>query len=508
MTSPIANTSPGAPTADVSLAAEPFTALAYNFGMLLGVDDFEVEQGYHRGKHRLHGAWLHGAGVVWGFDVVTSKAGEIKVGPGLALDAAGRELHVDDFQCARLLDWYDAHKGDPDFRANVDERKKGAPSSAPSSSATAVTFDLHLVARFVARTARNVPVVAGANGAADAAPSRVEEAAVLVLRPGLAPANVEASHHAYPRVRHLFRPLDARQTDAKYKEVERWLETIRKAPPHARRSLYTKAFRELAYFDQQENSLKPGAQHDGEASAEDASSIFPAGDDTEILLAEIRGVVVDQGKLIDAGQLDVTDRRPHVSSACVEELLCDLLAAISPPRDAGGPRVKKVHARGKKIILELTQRVLPVGPSAFAVTEWREGHWHTINVTHVVPAVEDDFRVDVDVYEVEEEIEIERGHFEVELEIEKEHVVIDVEEDDWSKVTLELEKAATGRFVRVVVFGTGPHPVVNRDGVALAGGVHDGPAGRINGRDFVAQARRRAHDDDRSPADKDRKERK
>ena len=47
----------------------PFYALRYHFGMLLGVDDFETEQVYHRGKMRLHSAWLHRQGVVWGFNV-------------------------------------------------------------------------------------------------------------------------------------------------------------------------------------------------------------------------------------------------------------------------------------------------------------------------------------------------------------------------------------------------------------------------------------------------------
>ena len=48
------------------LPLSPFYTLSYHFGMLLGVDDFETEQAYHRAKQRLHNAWLHGEGVVWG----------------------------------------------------------------------------------------------------------------------------------------------------------------------------------------------------------------------------------------------------------------------------------------------------------------------------------------------------------------------------------------------------------------------------------------------------------
>src|SRR6266540_4177168 len=74
----------------------PFTALRYHFGMLLGVDDFETEQRYQRGKMRLHNAWLHRAGIVWGLDVSADPATrEIRVEPGLALDPTGRELHLD-----------------------------------------------------------------------------------------------------------------------------------------------------------------------------------------------------------------------------------------------------------------------------------------------------------------------------------------------------------------------------------------------------------------------------
>ena len=64
------------------LPLSPFNALRYHFGMLLGVDDFETEQAYHRAKMRIHNAWLHRAGVVWGFDVrLDVPHGEIRVLP-------------------------------------------------------------------------------------------------------------------------------------------------------------------------------------------------------------------------------------------------------------------------------------------------------------------------------------------------------------------------------------------------------------------------------------------
>src|SRR6185503_11466433 len=51
------------------LPVSPFTAIQYNFGMLLGVDDLETAQAYPRGKMRLDNAWLHREGVVRGLNV-------------------------------------------------------------------------------------------------------------------------------------------------------------------------------------------------------------------------------------------------------------------------------------------------------------------------------------------------------------------------------------------------------------------------------------------------------
>ena len=94
---------------ELSLPDGPFTALRYHFGMLLGVDDFETEQRYFRGKMRLHNSWLHGPGIVWGLGVDTN-GNELRVAPGLALDPTGRELHLDVQCCMDVGAWYDANK--------------------------------------------------------------------------------------------------------------------------------------------------------------------------------------------------------------------------------------------------------------------------------------------------------------------------------------------------------------------------------------------------------------
>lgn len=78
-----------------ALPLHPWTDLRAATGMLLGADDFEVLMGNPRGKHMLHNAWLHGRGVVWGLGVRVSGEWDLEVSPGLAVDAWGRELHLD-----------------------------------------------------------------------------------------------------------------------------------------------------------------------------------------------------------------------------------------------------------------------------------------------------------------------------------------------------------------------------------------------------------------------------
>src|SRR2546423_14639885 len=74
------------------LPVNPFVALRVAYGMLLGENDFQTLMGNPRGKQMLHSAWLHGSGVVWGYDVTVDGLRMIKVWPGLAIDGICREL--------------------------------------------------------------------------------------------------------------------------------------------------------------------------------------------------------------------------------------------------------------------------------------------------------------------------------------------------------------------------------------------------------------------------------
>src|SRR5678809_170475 len=127
------------------LPLSPYNALSYHFGMLLGVDDFETEQAYHRAKQRLRNAWLHREGVVWGFGVALDKdRGEIRVTSGLALDAAGRELHLEADACLNVEKWLEKHEKDPDLEVEVAADSKRIAHA-------------HVVIRFKACLTRQVP---------------------------------------------------------------------------------------------------------------------------------------------------------------------------------------------------------------------------------------------------------------------------------------------------------------------------------------------------------------
>ena len=154
-------------------AVSPFYAVNYHFGMLLGVAEFATEQQHHRGKTRLHNAWLHGAGVVWGLDVrLDVEHGEIRVLPGLALDASGHELHLDGDACVNVAQWFEAHKKDPDFTL--------------TDTPTGVQFDAYVEIRFASCLTRQVPALLEPceGGAGGTAYSRVFETVDLRLVPG------------------------------------------------------------------------------------------------------------------------------------------------------------------------------------------------------------------------------------------------------------------------------------------------------------------------------------
>ncbi len=422
------------------LPLSPFFALHYHFGMLLGVDDFETEQAYHRAKMRLHNAWLHRAGVVWGFDVRQDLTrGEIRVLPGFALDAAGHELHLEGDACVNVGQWFDAHKKDEGF--------------VFTESGNTIRFDAHVVIRFKACLTRQVPALLEPcdGGSTSTAYSRVFETIEILLRPGLAPAQVAPYH----RLRLLFEidapivdkgavvPADQQVLD----ERNRILALSREAQAAA----YLQAFHRFAALD--EIDLQPAMSADGSRQL-----LFPAADDAPVVLANITGVTLeksDTGWTLTAGTVDTSVRPSHVATSTLQDLLCGLLSqGGAAGASAIGPRVDPSSVQfdeaTKKVTFQTDSELhaASVTPAAFSVTWFDNTGWHAIAIDNA-------------------------------------------QWDTATKtVTLALHDTPAGDVVRLIARGAGETPLLGVNFAPLAGAVSDPLTTGQNGNDFVCMHKR------------------
>ena len=306
----------------------PFFALNYHFGMLLGVDDFATEQQYHHGKMRLHNAWLHRAGVVWGFGVrLDPSHGEIRVLPGLALDASGHELHLDGDACVNVVEWYLTHKDDDGFSSETTD--------------TGVKFDARVEIRFTSCLTRQVPaLVEPCEGSAGGtAYSRLFETVDIQLRPGTAPAPAPRPYH---RLRVLFNldepvlPADQSVVDAR--------DAVQALGTSLQPAAYLQELRKFAALD--EIDLQPAKSGD-----DTMRLIFPEAGGAPVVIADITGITLDRSGENNAlkltgGTVDVTVRPSHIATATIQELLCGPLFSDVAPLSgevatdaASGPRV-------------------------------------------------------------------------------------------------------------------------------------------------------------------------
>jgi hypothetical protein len=283
-----------------ALPADPFTALRFHFGMLLGVDDFEVEQGFHHGKQRLHNAWLHRDGVVWGFGVEVDQ-GEVRVLPGLALDAAGRELHLDDPACLSISDWYIENEATVEVQKNADG---------------SVEFDAFVIAAYKTCPMRPVPALAEpcAGATSETAYSRMYETVDLQLVTKPPPDPPPPPYH---RLRVLV-GLEQPTLPADQPVVDARTAALADADPHA---AFLAAYQSLAVLDTID--LQPAAEPDEPATR------YPALDDTVVLLAHVDGVKLEPGAgddpswtLAGVPTVDYTGRRSLIATQAIQELLC------------------------------------------------------------------------------------------------------------------------------------------------------------------------------------------
>ena len=97
-------------TADTTYKPLPALRVFYSTGRMLGVEDFQAEQDYHRGRLARALLSLHGTGTVIGLNVTSNQSAdlsqlEIRVSPGIAIDRAGRILDVPVMVCIRPQAW-------------------------------------------------------------------------------------------------------------------------------------------------------------------------------------------------------------------------------------------------------------------------------------------------------------------------------------------------------------------------------------------------------------------
>lgn len=172
---------------DATLPDNPACTLNVHFGMLLGVDELRTEQGFHIGRARRHQRLLHGVGVVAGYPLsFDDETFDLRVGPGFAVDALGRDLALDGGQCVNLVQWWLRHQNDEAFDdlASLDD----------------ATIDLDVRVCYSTCLSSPVPAIAEpcAGNAADIAYSRVCETVTLLLRRHMPPAEAPADPDVDP----------------------------------------------------------------------------------------------------------------------------------------------------------------------------------------------------------------------------------------------------------------------------------------------------------------------
>lgn len=422
----------------------PFYALNYHFGMLLGVDDFATEQLYHHGKMRLHNAWLHRAGVVWGFDVKLDKEhGEIRVKPGLALDASGQELHLDADACVNVAEWFEAHKGDEDF--------------FPTETKAESKFDARVEIRFKSCLTRQVPALIEPceGGAGGTAYSRVFETVDIRL------VGVKKTEQGttpppppYHRLRVLFGledpvlPADQPVVDER--------SAILLLPSEQQSPAYLKALRKFAALD--EIDLQPAMSSD-----ESTRLLYPKAGDFPVILANINGITLDKdansGKLnLTGGEVDITVRSTHIATATIQELLCGPLFSIKEtPPPVVGPQVDPASVVFKDdttivFAASVTLHPASVTVDAFVLTAFDETKgWQVLKIK-----------------------------------------TADLDNVTALKITLKLSTTLPNKgLIRLVAYGTGSTPILGTNQIPLAGAITDPPpiADHI-GRDFIFMQKR------------------
>ena len=293
----------------LSVAVNPFVSNRYHFGMLLGVDDLETEQGYHRGKTWLHNSWLHGEGVVWGLGVsFRPERREVVVAPGLAITAAGREVYLDREHCVDIASWF--------------ERRRPEGLDVTAAADGGDLFDIDIVIGPRVCLDRPVPAISEPCSGAevDVAHSRAVEAATIDI---VIPDDGAGTTAQYPRLRQFAGVAAADDAD-----VITALAELDSAAPEDRGATWLTWFRRLAADDV--TDLEPPA-----------GLIVPAPSGDTVLLARLRvhlsGADAERTLVVDGDEPSTCDNRvrpAHVATTTAQELAVRETAA-----PAAGPGI-------------------------------------------------------------------------------------------------------------------------------------------------------------------------
>jgi hypothetical protein len=411
------------------LAVTPFESLRVSYGMLLGEDDFRVLMGNPRGKQMLHSSWLHGTGVVWGFDVCRDGLALVRVSPGLALDGLGREVAQTASSCLDLRDWLD---------------KNDSPPSQDECGTR--TLRCCVVAEFDCCPSRPVPTLANPcdlNRQHDD-DSRITETARIELRPGHCPPR----WHPYHRVRVLLGLDRAGDDDHAGEQALEARMRVAEAPERARAKELLHEFRRMAASDNAElrAAAEPGTSD---------LTLFPVVDSgaaVPLACLEIDVRDADGCTTIEDARISLACRTALLPTATIQELTCGLAPGMigdAMDEDAGGPRVLAGDVdwseNGRTLYIPVSAQLNPGSVRrAIKITSLSRRGW------------------------VDEDIDAVRY------------------EPDRPAIVVDMADRPVNEVIRLIVKGTGSTPVYGVSPPVPLAGVVGGPPGTVNdGHDAV-----------------------
>jgi hypothetical protein len=173
---------------------QPLRRVAYEAGMLLGLEATRDEQAYHRRRLNRHQYWLEGYGTLAGMRVGIDPAPDVnvtdpittrvQVGQGIGIDGLGREVLIREPYGIDLADWI---------------RAQGATRLYAGYNDTTNVLHLKVTVRHQEVPVGMQPVLARKlNLSTDAVqPSRTVDSILLELIPELPPASAETRFHPW-----------------------------------------------------------------------------------------------------------------------------------------------------------------------------------------------------------------------------------------------------------------------------------------------------------------------